>query len=103
MNLKNSVLHRQGAEIAKVRKENQSATRTAPVFHRHPQGEWPSTTHLLFPLRSLRLRAFAVRFSGAMPLLARARQRDAEDRATSRFAAHRQMAAVLPDNAVGER
>jgi hypothetical protein len=62
--LKNSVLHRKGAKIAKVRKENQSATRTAPVFHRHPQGEWSSTTHLLFPLRSLRLRAFAVRFSG---------------------------------------
>jgi hypothetical protein len=64
MNLKNSVPHRKGAEIAKVRKENQSATRTASIFHRHPQGEWSSTINLLFPLRSLRLRAFAVRFSG---------------------------------------
>ncbi len=36
----------------------------ASIFHRHPQGEWSSTINLLFPLRSLRLRAFAVRFSG---------------------------------------
>ena len=65
MNLKNSVLHRKGAEIAKVRKENQSATRTAPIFHLDPQGEWSSTIKRLFPLRSLRLLAFAVRFSGS--------------------------------------
>ena len=81
--LRSSVLHRKGAKIAKVRKEKQSATRTASIFHRHPQfvgrnkrsalrrmralrrpqGEWPSTIPLLSPLRSLRLRAFAVSFS----------------------------------------
>ncbi len=65
MSLKNPVLHRKGAKIAKVREENQSATRTAPVFHLDPQGEWSSTINPSFPLRSLRLRAFAVRFSGS--------------------------------------
>ena len=83
MILKNSVLHRKGAKIAKVRKEKQSATRTASIFNRppqfvgrnkrsalrrmralrRPQGDWPSTIPLLSPLRSLRLRAFAVSFS----------------------------------------
>ncbi len=80
MILKNSALHRKGAKIAKVRKEKQFVGRNKRTamrrmrrvasgalpfgycalrsFHRRPQGEW-----LLSPLRSLRLRAFAVRFS----------------------------------------
>ncbi len=57
-----SVLHRKGAKIAKVRKENQSATRTAPIFHRHPQGA----------LRPLRLRGEVFRFMNAGPAPANA-------------------------------
>ena len=69
MILKNPVPHRKGAKIAKVRKEKQfvgrnkrSALRRMRALRR-PQGEWPSTIPLLSPLRSLRLRAFAVSFS----------------------------------------
>ena len=69
MILKNSALHRKGAKIAKVRKEKQFVGRNKRTALRRmralrcPQGEWLSTIHLLSPLRSLLLRAFAVRFS----------------------------------------
>ena len=48
MNIKTSVLHLKGAKGAKVRKEKQFVAPDA----------------LLSPLRSLRLRAFAVRYLG---------------------------------------
>ena len=64
MILKTSVIHRKGAKSAKDAKKIKDLPKVSEGFVIHLLGEWAKTHKLLFPLRSLYLRAFAVRISG---------------------------------------
>ena len=64
MNLKTSVIHRKGAKSAKDAKKNKDLPEVPEGSVMHLLGEWSKLCKLLFPLRSLYLRAFAVRISG---------------------------------------
>ena len=64
MNLKTSVIHRKGAKSAKDAKKSAGLLAFPEDFVIHPWGALAKLHKLLFPLRSLYLCAFAVRFSG---------------------------------------
>ena len=64
MNLKNAVIHRKGAKGAKDAKKTKDLPEASEGFVIHFLGERAKIDKLLFPLRSLYLRAFAVRISG---------------------------------------
>ena len=64
MNLKTSVIHRKGAKSAKDAKKNKGLSEASEGFVIHLLGERAKAHNLLFPLRSLYLRAFAVRILG---------------------------------------
>ena len=64
MNLKNAVIHRKGAKGAKDAKKTKDLPEASEGFVIHFLGEWAKIDKLLFPLRSLYLRAFAVRILG---------------------------------------
>ena len=64
MNLKTSVIHRKGAKSAKDAKKNKGLSEMSAGLVIHLLGEWAKLHKILFPLRSLYLRAFAVRILG---------------------------------------
>ena len=64
MILKTSVIHRKGAKSAKDAKKNKGLPEASEGFVIHLLGERAKAHNLLFPLRSLYLRAFAVRILG---------------------------------------
>ena len=64
MSLKTSVIHRKGAKSAKDAKKNKGLSEASEGLVIHLLGEWEKAHKLLFPLRSLYLRAFAVRILG---------------------------------------
>ena len=65
MILKTSVIHRKGAKSAKDAKKIKDLSELPEGFVIHLLGEWAKVSKLLFPLRSLYLRAFAVRILGS--------------------------------------
>ena len=64
MNLKTSVIHRKGAKSAKDAKKNKGLSEMSAGLVIHLLGEWAKLHKILFPLRTLHLRAFAVRILG---------------------------------------